>query len=146
MKKIKALLLSLLSLSLLGGVTGCEMPDFLMAESSSSESSSSSSTPDNGSSSSSTSDDGSSSSSPTESSSTASSTPDDGGNSGDETPDYQLSDPATVIPAAYALQEDETLEGTYTLKGQIIESDGYNSKYGDISVTIVVEGYEESIS
>ena len=144
MKKIKALLLSLLSLSLLGGVTGCEMPDFLMAESSSSESSSSSSTPDNGSSSSSTSDDGSSSSSPTESSSTASSTPDDGGNSGDETPDYQLSDPATVIPAAYALQEDETLEGTYTLKGQIIESDGYNSKYGDISVTIVVEGYEES--
>lgn len=57
--------------------------------------------------------------------------------------DIQFSDAATVIPAAYALDQGNSLEGTYTLKGQIIASDGYNDKYGDISVTIAVEGFEE---
>ena len=52
-------------------------------------------------------------------------------------------DPAIVLPKAYALEKGKTLEGTYTLMGQIIESNGYNAQYGDISVTIAIEGYEE---
>ena len=55
----------------------------------------------------------------------------------------EFSDPATVIPAAYALQDGEIMEGPYTLKGKIISSDGYKAQYGDISVTIAVEGYED---
>ncbi len=55
----------------------------------------------------------------------------------------EFSDPAVVIPAAYALATGATLDGTYTLMGQIIESDGLNERYGDINVTIVVEGYED---
>ena len=55
----------------------------------------------------------------------------------------EFSDPAVVIPQAYALANDAVMEGPFTLKGQIIESQGYNSQYGDISVTIVVEGYED---
>ena len=55
----------------------------------------------------------------------------------------EFSDPAVVIPAAYALGADEILEGTHTLKGKIISSQGYNAEYNDISLTIVVEGYEE---
>ncbi len=55
----------------------------------------------------------------------------------------EFSDPAVVIPMAYALETGKVLDGTYTLMGQIIESDGYNSQYGDISVTFVVEGYED---
>ena len=47
-----------------------------------------------------------------------------------------------VIPAAYALDANESLEGTHTLKGKIVSSDGYNAAYNDISVTIVVDGYE----
>ena len=47
-------------------------------------------------------------------------------------------DPAVVLPLAYALEKGKTLEGTYTLMGQIIESAGYNSQYGDISVTIAI--------
>ena len=57
--------------------------------------------------------------------------------------DIQCDDPAVVIPLAYALATGAALDGTYTLKGQIVESDGYNSQYGDISVTIVVEGYKD---
>ena len=64
--------------------------------------------------------------------------PDDGGNTGD----IELSDASVVIPAAYALASGATLEGTHTLKGQIISSGGLTS-YNDISVTIVVEGYED---
>ena len=56
--------------------------------------------------------------------------------------EIECDDPAVVIPQAYALATGAALEGTFTLKGQIIDSDGYNSQYGDISVTIVVEGYE----
>jgi len=47
-----------------------------------------------------------------------------------------MSDASVVIPAAYALKSGATLEGTHTLKGQVISSDknGY---------TIVVAGYEK---
>ena len=55
----------------------------------------------------------------------------------------EFSDPAVVIPAAYALGADEILEGTHTLKGKIVSSQGYNAEYNDISLTIVIEGYEE---
>ena len=49
--------------------------------------------------------------------------------------DIVLSDASVVIPAAFALLENTTLDGTHTLKGQVISSDknGY---------TIVVAGYE----
>ena len=57
--------------------------------------------------------------------------------------DIEFSDPAVVIPQAYALASGAVMEGTWTLKGQIIESQGFNAQYGDISVTIVVEGYED---
>ena len=63
--------------------------------------------------------------------------PDDGGNT-----EITLSDPAVVIPAAYALATGATLDGTHTLRGQIISSEGLTS-YNDICVTIVVEGYED---
>ncbi len=53
-----------------------------------------------------------------------------------------FSDPAVVLPAAYELGANEVLKGTHTLKGKIIASDGYNAEYNDISVTIVVDGYE----
>ena len=55
----------------------------------------------------------------------------------------EFSDPAVVIPAAYALATGATLEGTYTLKGQIIEAGKFNTADKDMSVTIVVEGYED---
>ena len=55
----------------------------------------------------------------------------------------EFDDPAVVIPAAYALGADQVLPGTYTLKGKIIASEGYNAQYNDISVTIVVDGYED---
>ena len=32
---------------------------------------------------------------------------------------------------------------SYILQGQIISSSGYNANYGDISLTFVVEGYED---
>ena len=119
MKKLKALLLSLFAVSLIGGVAACD-------------NSSEDSSPNN---------------------SVVTPTPEDS-TPGDSTPEdptpapsvfdgIAFSDAATVIPAAYELAQGATLEGTYTLKGKIISSDGYNSKYGDISVTIAVEGYEE---
>ena len=55
----------------------------------------------------------------------------------------EFSDPAVVIPAAYALATGATLDGTYTLKGQIIEAGKFNTADKDMSVTIVVEGYED---
>ena len=117
MKKLKALLLSLLTLSVIGGVAACDKtPD--------------GSTPDS-----------------TISDTTPDSTPDD------STPDtppapsvfdgIEFSDASVVIPAAFALEKGKTLEGTHTLKGQIISSEGYTGKE-DICVTIVVEGYENS--
>ena len=55
----------------------------------------------------------------------------------------EFSNPAEVIPAAYALAKGASLSGTWTLKGQIISAEEYNSQHNDISVTIVVEGYED---
>ena len=64
-----------------------------------------------------------------------------------DTPDVfegiEFSDPAVVIPAAYALAKGATLEGTYTLKGKIIETGSYNAADKDMHVTIVVDGYED---
>ncbi len=132
MKKVKALLLTLLSLSLLGGAASCEMPDKISDLFGGNK-------PEN--------------SAPSDNSSNESPSEDDSSNddSTDDTPSdepdfdagIELSDAATVIPAAYALEQGASLDGTYTLKGQIISSDGYNSKYGDISVTIEVEGYQD---
>ena len=56
--------------------------------------------------------------------------------------DIQTDDPAVVLPQAYALASGAYLEGTYTLKGQIISA-SYNSQYGDISLTFVIEGFED---
>lgn len=55
----------------------------------------------------------------------------------------QCDDPAVVIPAAYALNTGASLNGTYTLKGQIVEAGKYNADSKDMIVTIVVAGYEE---
>ncbi len=55
----------------------------------------------------------------------------------------EFSDPAVVIPAAYALETGKVLDGTYTLKGQIIEAGAFNASDKDMHATIVVEGYEE---
>ena len=112
MKKLKALLLSLLALSVIGGVAACDKtPD--------------GSTPDS-----------------TISDSTPDSTPDT-----PPTPSVfdgiEFSDASVVIPAAFALDTGKTLEGTHTLKGQIISSEGYTGEE-DICVTIAVEGYEDS--
>lgn len=135
MKKVKALLLTLLSLSLLGGAASCEMPDSLSSllggnkPGTSAPSDSPSDTPSEDNSSNGDQNDDSTDDTPT------------------EEPDFdagiELSDASTVIPAAYALEKGATLDGTYTLKGQIISSDGYNAQYNDISVTIAVEGYED---
>ena len=122
MKKLKALLLSLLALSVIGGVAACDKtPD--------------GSTPDS-----------------TISDTTPDSTPDDS-TPDDSTPDtppapsvfdgIEFSDASVVVPAAFALEKGKTLEGTHTLKGQIISSEGYTGEE-DICVTIVVEGYEDS--
>ena len=56
--------------------------------------------------------------------------------------DIQTDDPAVVLPKAYALASGAYLDGTYTLKGQIISA-SYNSQYGDISLTFVIEGFED---
>lgn len=135
MKKVRALLLTLLSLSLLGGAASCEMPDSLSSllggnkPGTSTPSDSPSDTPSEDNSPSGDQNDDSTDDTPT------------------EEPDFdagiELSDASTVIPAAYALEKGATLDGTYTLKGQIISSDGYNAQYNDISVTIAVEGYED---
>ncbi len=54
----------------------------------------------------------------------------------------EFSDPAEVIPAAYALATNATMEGTWTLKGKITEADAFNADSNDMCVTIVVDGYE----
>lgn len=54
----------------------------------------------------------------------------------------EFSDPAEVIPAAYALATNAAMEGTWTLKGKITEADAFNADSNDMCVTIVVDGYE----
>lgn len=51
------------------------------------------------------------------------------------TPDY--STPEKILNALYALQDNETLEGEFTLTGKIIALDNYKNP------TIVVEGFED---
>ena len=52
--------------------------------------------------------------------------------------------PAEIVDAAYALAGGESLEGTYTLTGKIISIDtAYNATYGNITVSMVVEGKED---
>lgn len=48
-----------------------------------------------------------------------------------------------IVDAAWALAENEKMEGTYTLTGTITELGAYNASYGDINVTIVVAGRED---
>ena len=53
-------------------------------------------------------------------------------------------DAGEILAAAYALAEGESLDGTYTLTGEITEiKDIYNPTFGNISVWIEVEGYPE---
>ncbi len=49
-----------------------------------------------------------------------------------------------VVDAAYELKSGEYLEGVYTLTGTITSIDtAYSSSYGDITVTIAIEGRED---
>jgi hypothetical protein len=51
--------------------------------------------------------------------------------------------PVEIVDAAYALAEGAALDGTYTLTGKIIAIDeAYSSNFGNITVTMVVEGRE----
>ena len=116
MKKLKALLISLLALSVMGGMAACGQ------------------TPDNGS----TPD---TSISDTTDSSTGDSTDDSTGDStGDETP---TPDPAAgaILQAAYTLESGATMDGTHTLTGVVtnVKSTGE----GEACLTFVVDGYEQ---
>lgn len=52
--------------------------------------------------------------------------------------------PAEIVAAAYALEKGATLEGTYTLEGEITKIDTpYDTGYNNITVTIEIEGCEE---
>ncbi len=51
---------------------------------------------------------------------------------------------AKILDALYALGQNEALEGTYTLSGTIKEVvTPYDSGYGNITVTIVVDGHDD---
>ena len=53
-------------------------------------------------------------------------------------------DPAKIIPEAYALEEYEALPYDSILTGKIVSIDEeYSSQYNNITVTIAAEGYEE---
>ena len=53
-------------------------------------------------------------------------------------------DPAKIIPEAYALEEYESLPYDSILTGKVVSVDEeYSSSYNNITVTIAVEGYEE---
>ena len=53
-------------------------------------------------------------------------------------------DPAVIIPDAYALESYEFLSYDSILTGKIVSIDeAYSSQYNNITVTIAVEGYEE---
>ena len=61
---------------------------------------------------------------------------------GDPAPTYTT--PEEIINAAYALEPDTALEGTYTLTGEITTiNTAYSDRYKNITVTIVVEGFED---
>ena len=53
-------------------------------------------------------------------------------------------DPGEILKAAYALKQDEALPYQATLTGTVTEIDSpYDPNYGNISVVIEVEGYEQ---
>ena len=55
-----------------------------------------------------------------------------------------LNTPEKILNAAYALAKDTALDGTFTLTGTIVSIDtAYNSQYKNITVTIVVENFED---
>jgi RecG-like helicase len=51
-------------------------------------------------------------------------------------------DPATILNAAYALAEGESLIGVYKLTGTITRYE-FNPEFGDAGIVIVVEGFED---
>ena len=51
-------------------------------------------------------------------------------------------DPATILNAAYALAEGESLTGVYKLTGTITRYE-FNPEFGDAGIVIVVEGFED---
>ncbi len=55
-----------------------------------------------------------------------------------------LDTPEKIVKAAYDLEVGKALDGTYELTGTIISVDTpYNSQFGNVTVTIVVEGLED---
>ncbi len=55
-----------------------------------------------------------------------------------------LSTPAGILDAAYALEDGEALEGELTLTGKIVSIDTeYNPDYKNVTVTIAVEGFDD---
>ncbi|MBR6427711.1 MAG: hypothetical protein IKS28_07795 [Clostridia bacterium] len=53
-------------------------------------------------------------------------------------------DPGDILDALYALGDNDALEGKYTLTGKITSVDtAYNSQFKNITVTIVVDGYDD---
>ena len=53
-------------------------------------------------------------------------------------------DPGEILDALYALGDNDALEGKYTLTGKITSVDtAYNSQFKNITVTIVVDGYDD---
>ena len=152
MKKLQAFLLSLLAVACVGGMSACELniPGLTngnsesQAESSIDESQDGASVSDEDEQPSDEESDASEnedSESTTDSESENDESTDDSEN--EEEDNIELSDAATVLPAAYALEVGKQLEGTYVLRGQITNMGAYNEKYGDINLTIVIEGYEE---
>ncbi len=59
-----------------------------------------------------------------------------------EQPTYTT--PEEIINAAYALEQGAALDGTYTLSGKVTAvNTPYNDKYQNVTVTMVVEGFED---
>ena len=57
-----------------------------------------------------------------------------------------LTTSAGIMNAAYALEAGASLEGEFTLKGKITKIDTeYNEQYGNITVTIAVDGSDKTI-
>ena len=62
----------------------------------------------------------------------------------DVPPGPVLTTPEEILTAAYALEKDTELDGTYTLTGKITKiNTAYNAQYGNVTVTIAVEGLED---
>lgn len=56
----------------------------------------------------------------------------------------ELDTPEKIINALYALKDGETIEGSYTLTGEISKVDtAYSDQYKNVTVTIKVKGFED---